>query len=76
MVTVDQVNKVLGLSKKNIEVQKRTRREVINSINYKFRKVTGLDSDLIQSVRSENDKRYMNYFISKLNRDQYLTITK
>jgi hypothetical protein len=75
-VTVDHVNKILGLSKKNIEVQKRTRREVINSINYKYKKVSGRDSDFIQSIRSENDKRYMNYFISKSNWESYLLLKK
>jgi len=75
-VTVDHVNKVLGLSKKNIEVQKRTRREVINSVNYKYKKVSGRDSDFIQSIRSENDKRYMNYFISKYHWDTYLNFKK
>jgi hypothetical protein len=67
LVTVEHVNKLLGLSKKNIEVQKRTRREIINSINYKFKKNSQLETDLVQAVRSDEDKRYMNYYISDSN---------
>lgn len=75
-VTVEHVNKLLGLSKKNIEVQKRTRREIINSINYKFKKNTQIETDFIQAVRSEDDKRYMNYFISDSNWILYKGFTK
>lgn len=66
--TVEQVNKLLGVANKNIEIQKKHRSEVFLSINEKWSRMnTGV---LIDKRRLEEDKRSYEYFISteKLNK--------
>lgn len=64
MMSVEEFNKMLGLSKKSFEVQKKTRREIINQINHKYKLLFAQDAQLIESVRSPQDKRFYNYVIS------------
>ncbi len=61
--TINDVNYVLGLKHKNTGLQKKVRSDTFNSINEKFRYISKTDEPLIQSVRSEIDKRYFEYFI-------------
>lgn len=61
--TINDVNYVLGLKHKNTGLQKKVRSDTFNSINDKFRYISKTDEPLIQSVRSEVDKRYFEYFI-------------
>lgn len=61
--TINEVNYVLGLKHKNTGLQKKVRSDTFNSINEKFRYISKSDEPLIQSVRSEIDKRYFEYFI-------------
>jgi hypothetical protein len=61
--TVEEVNFLLGLSKKTLEIQKKTRTEVINRINHAFREKYGVSRDLIIRKRSEEDRRYYLYSI-------------
>jgi hypothetical protein len=58
-----EVNHVLGVARKSLEIQKKMRRESFVRINRRFREMTGLDVDLIASRRSEEDKRYYQYFV-------------
>lgn len=67
ILTVEDLNKILGLSKKSLEIQKKIRRELINNINYKFRIMFDQETDLIETERSHHDRRYFNYFIRKEN---------
>ncbi|HEY6082318.1 MAG TPA: hypothetical protein VIU45_02600, partial [Chitinophagaceae bacterium] len=60
-LSVVEINSLLGLSKKTAEIQKKNRSEKINHINNKFKIVFNTGQDLIQSIRSEDDKRYINY---------------
>jgi len=66
-VSVEEVNKVLGLSKKTIEIQKKIRTETINRINHKFKVNFSVETDLIERIRYEEDRRYFKYTISVQN---------
>jgi hypothetical protein len=64
-ITIDDINRTLGLSSKNMAVQKKNRNEIINRINTKWEAHTGKKEVLIQKQRSIFDKRNFEYFISK-----------
>lgn len=61
---INEVNYVLGLKHKNTGLQKKVRSDTFSNINEKFRYITKTDDPLIQSIRSEIDKRYFEYFIN------------
>ncbi len=63
----DQLNNILGVSKKSLETQKKVRGDTINRINYKFKILFEKEFDLIERNRSENDRRFYNYIISSEN---------
>ena len=62
---VDELNESLGLKRKTLEIQKKIRTETIHRINFKFRKLTGKEEDLIVRHRSKEDKRFTVYKISE-----------
>jgi hypothetical protein len=64
---VDELNKILGLSKKTLEVQKKLRTEQIHRINHKFKVNYNIDIDLIERHKTEEDRRFKKYGISKAN---------
>ncbi len=64
---INEVNYVLGLKHKNTGLQKKVRSDTFNSINEKFKYISKSEDALIQSIRSEIDKRYFEYFIEKRN---------
>jgi hypothetical protein len=66
-LTVDELNSILGIKKKTIEIQKRVRTEAINRINHKFNINYNLETAFIERTRSAEDRRYFNYIISKKN---------
>jgi hypothetical protein len=59
----DEVNFLLGTSKKSVEVQKKHRSDVIKSINEKYTAITGDAEKLITQERLETDRRLMRYVI-------------
>lgn len=63
--TISEINYVLGVKDKNIGLQKKVRSEVFNAVNEKFKVISDWDEPLIQSIRSESDKRYFEYMIRK-----------
>lgn len=63
--SIDEINYVLGTKEKNPGMQKKVRSDIINSINDKFRLLNGSPGVLVQSIRSESDKRYFEYKINK-----------
>ena len=71
-LTVDELNTILGIKKKSIEIQKRVRTEAINRINHKFNVNFNLETTFIERTRSDEDRRYFNYIISKENSRIYL----
>jgi hypothetical protein len=70
--TVEEINEIMGLSKKSNELKKRERTEIINSINQKFKIIFKKNNDLILRERSTLDKRYFQYIINAENIDFYL----
>jgi len=63
--TIPEINYILGVKDKNIGMQKKVRSDIINSINEKYRYQSSNTEPLIQSIRSEEDKRYFEYLIKK-----------
>ncbi len=70
-ISTDQINNTLGVIKKSIETQKKVRGDTINRINYKFKTWFEQDVDFIERLRSESDRRFYNYIISKENAALY-----
>ena len=62
--SVEDINTSLGLNRKTLEIQKKIRTETINRINHKFKIKYNLSIDLIERIRSEEDRRYYKYMIS------------
>ena len=66
-ISIEEINYVLGVKDKNTGLQKKVRSDTFNDINEKFRFLTQRDQVLIQSKRSEEDKRYFEYYINQEN---------
>jgi hypothetical protein len=65
--SIDEVNKILGIHSKNIELQKKHRSEIFISINEKWRQLSIANRPLIEKRRLDFDKRSYQYYISKEN---------
>lgn len=65
--TISEINYVLGIKDKNIGLQKKVRSEVLNSINEKFGFLYSNEESLIANSRSQEDKRYFEYYIDEKN---------
>ena len=61
--SIEEVNKALGVSKKNIEIQKKQRSDIITSINKKYSYIKRSQQELIEKKRTEFDKRSFEYYI-------------
>lgn len=62
--SITDINYVLGVKDKTPGMQKKVRSDVMNSLNEKFAFVTRQKEPLVQSIRSEADKRYFEYSIN------------
>lgn len=62
-VSIEEVNKILGLSDKNDSIQKKNRSDIINSINQKWEVANNNKLPLLKRQRSDFDKRSFEYFI-------------
>ena len=62
--SIDEINAVLGIGKRNFNVQKKLRSDCIQSINYKIDLLLGFPENVIDKKRSEEDKRSFEYFIN------------
>jgi LPXTG-motif cell wall-anchored protein len=65
--SVEEVNNSLGLTKKTLEIQKKIRTETLNRINHRFKMKFETDEDLIERIRSEEDRRFYRYIIREEN---------
>lgn len=74
--STEEQNKVLGLVKKNPEIQKKQRSDIIIGINRKYSFVTKNDKPIIQKQRTEFDKRSFEYFIDYLRLDEIKSFLK
>lgn len=61
--SIEELNYVLGLRDKNLGIQKKIRSEIINAINQKYKVVFRKEDLLIHSIRSQQDKRYFEYYL-------------
>lgn len=62
--SIADINYVLGVKDKTPGMQKKVRSDVMNNLNEKFAFVTRQKEPLVQSIRSEADKRYFEYLIN------------
>jgi hypothetical protein len=63
-LNVNDINEILGIKKKSLEIQKRVRSETINNINHKFNINFNQKVTFIERERSKDDKRFYNYIIN------------
>jgi hypothetical protein len=62
---VQEVNRILGVANKTLDMQKRKRSDVIRSVNRKFRLVhPDRSEELILKAKSEMDGRLTDYFVN------------
>lgn len=59
----DDINHILGLKKKSLEIQKKARTEAISRINQKYKSQFSTQEDLIVRIRTEEDRRFYRYTI-------------
>lgn len=74
--SIEEINKALGVSKKNPEIQKKQRSDVITAINKKYTYITQKENELIEKKRTEFDKRSFEYFIQSSKLPDALQFTK
>ena len=63
LTTIEEINKVIGASQRNSEVQKRLRSDIIGAVNDKFEIISESKYNVIDKQRSDFDKRSFEYFI-------------
>lgn len=62
---INELNRALGLSDKNIGIQKKQRSDVLQSLNFKLENVVSTNQEVIKKLRSELDKRSFEYYIEE-----------
>jgi hypothetical protein len=62
--SIDELNSILGLSKRSADVQKKLRSDCIQSINRKLGLRWGITAPVVDKLRAEFDKRSFEYFIN------------
>jgi len=72
----NELIRMVGANKKSEEVQRLLRSNLIKSINQKFSLNNKIDTDFIERVKSDEDKRFMYYTISRANLEVYLNNIK
>ena len=63
LTSIEEINKVVGVQNRSVEIQKRMRSDLIGSINQKLGIVTRDAKPVVDKQRSEFDKRSFDYFI-------------
>lgn len=61
--STDEVNRILGVGNKSIDMQKRKRSDIIKSINMKYQLIDP-NKTLIERVKSELDARLQEYYLT------------
>jgi hypothetical protein len=62
---IQNINKILGVSKKEISLQKNRRSTTISNINTLFQQIIQSDEPLILRQKDELDKRVFHYYMNK-----------
>ena len=68
IINIENLNYLLGLSKKSIEIQKKNRSEFLNKLNQKLKDVLNTDDNIIIRIKEEEDKRV---FVYQLNLEYF-----
>lgn len=68
IINIENLNYLLGLSKKSIEIQKKNRSEFLNKLNQKLKEVLNTEDNIIIRIKEEEDKRV---FVYQLNLDYF-----
>ena len=63
LTSIDEINKVIGVQHRSVEIQKRMRSDLIGSINQKLSIITRDKKPVVDKQRSEFDRRSFEYFI-------------
>lgn len=63
VVNIEELNKILGVTHKSLEIQKRQRSDTLSSINQKLAHLSQNEHPVIDKRRSLVDKRSFEYFI-------------
>jgi hypothetical protein len=63
--SVSDINYVLGVKNKKTGLQKKVRSDVFNSIHEKYTYFFHFNSPLILTIRSKEDKRFFEFYLSK-----------
>ena len=63
LTSIEEINKVVGVQNRSVEIQKRMRSDIIGSINQKLSIITRDKKPVVDKQRSEFDKRSFEYFI-------------
>ena len=61
--SLDEINNVLGIGKRSLEIQKKQRSDIISSINKKYCQTYSTQENLILKQRADFDKRSFEYYI-------------
>jgi hypothetical protein len=61
IIDINNLNYLLGLSKKSIEIQKKNRSEFLNKLNQKLKEVLNTEENIIIRIKDEEDKRVFIY---------------
>ena len=64
LTSIEEINKVLGISKRSPEIQKKQRSDVVMGINQKYKFIYPDQDEIILKQRSEEDRRSFDYFIA------------
>ncbi len=64
LTSIEEINKVLGLMKRNPEIQKKQRSDIMTGINQKYNFVYPNKQAIILKQRSSDDGRSFDYFIA------------
>jgi hypothetical protein len=74
LTSIDEVNYTLGISNKSINMQKRTRSDVISSINSKYQIYFKTEAPLILRQNSEIDQRVKEFYIESENINKIISL--
>lgn len=68
IINIENLNYLLGLSKKSIEIQKKNRSEFLNKLNQKLKDILNTEDNIIIRIKEEEDKRV---FVYQLNLEYF-----
>lgn len=74
LTSIQEINDFLGVARRTLEVQKRIRTDLIQSINQKCIYLSNNPSPILSRIRSASDRRMFDYFIENERKDDVINI--